>query len=161
MRHTHPHNSPIYICIYIHISCTDFTEASTNCSLEKEKTVHKRESPGPRWFSVLQGILSESLFFPTHINVYLFDMGLSRWYSDKESACNAGDVGSIPGSWRSPGVGNTAHSSILAWKISWIQEPGYSPWGLKVSDMTKWLERTYTHTHTHTHRACIWHGLNY
>ena len=22
-----------------------------------------------------------------------------------------------------------AHSSILAWKIPWIEEPGYSPWG--------------------------------
>ena len=22
-----------------------------------------------------------------------------------------------------------AHSSILAWKIPWTEEPGYSPWG--------------------------------
>ena len=29
---------------------------------------------------------------------------------------------------------------------------GYSPWGLKVSDMTEQLStRTHTHTHTHTH----------
>ena len=30
---------------------------------------------------------------------------------------------------------------------------GYSPWGLKESDTTEWLEcaRTHTHTHTHTH----------
>ena len=151
MRHTHPHNSPIYICIYIHISCTDFTEASTNCSLAKEKTVHKTESPGPRWFSVLQGILSDSLFFPIHINVYLFDMGLSRWHSGKESACNA-DVGSIPGSWRSPGVGTQPTPVFLPGKFHGYRSlAGYSPWGLNVSDMTKWLERTYTHTHTHTH----------
>ena len=32
--------------------------------------------------------------------------GLPRWFSGKESACNAGDVGSIPGSGRSPGEGN-------------------------------------------------------
>ena len=38
----------------------------------------------------------------------------------KESACNAGD----PGSGRSPGVGNGNHSSILAWKILWTEEPG-------------------------------------
>ena len=28
------------------------------------------------------------------------------WLSGKESACNTGDVGSIPGSGRSPGKGN-------------------------------------------------------
>ena len=37
------------------------------------------------------------------------DAGLPQWLSGKESACNAGDirdVGSIPGSGRSPGEGN-------------------------------------------------------
>ena len=31
------------------------------------------------------------------------------------------------------------HSSILAWKIPWTEEPGrlYSPWGHKESDMTE------------------------
>ena len=32
--------------------------------------------------------------------------GLPRWHSGKESACQAGDMGSIPGSGRSPGEGN-------------------------------------------------------
>ena len=32
--------------------------------------------------------------------------GLPRWLSCKESTCNAGDPGSIPGSGRSPGKGN-------------------------------------------------------
>ena len=41
-----------------------------------------------------------------------------------ESACNAGDLGSNPGSWRSPGKGNATHSSILAWRIPWTEEPG-------------------------------------
>ena len=31
---------------------------------------------------------------------------LPRWLSGKESACNAGDVGLIPGSGRSPGGGS-------------------------------------------------------
>ena len=38
----------------------------------------------------------------------------------KSPTTNAGearDIGSIPGSGRSPGVGNTTHSSILAWRI--------------------------------------------
>ena len=34
------------------------------------------------------------------------------------------DAGSIPGSGRSPGVGNGNSSSILAWKIPWTEEPG-------------------------------------
>ena len=32
--------------------------------------------------------------------------GLPRWLSGKESGCNAGDLGLIPGSGRSPGEGN-------------------------------------------------------
>ena len=42
----------------------------------------------------------------------------------KESVCNTGDLGLIPGSGRSPGNGTATHSSILAWRIPWTQEPG-------------------------------------
>ena len=28
------------------------------------------------------------------------------------------------------------HFSALAWKIPWMEEPGYSPWGRKESDTT-------------------------
>ena len=42
----------------------------------------------------------------------------------KTSACNAGDLGSIPELGKSPGEGNGNHSSILAWKIPWMEEPG-------------------------------------
>ena len=32
--------------------------------------------------------------------------------------------------------GMATHSSILAWKITWTEEPaGYTPWGLKELDM--------------------------
>jgi len=30
----------------------------------------------------------------------------------------------IPGSGRSPGKGMATHSSILAWRIPWTEEPG-------------------------------------
>ena len=32
--------------------------------------------------------------------------------------------------------GMATHSSVLAWRIPWTEEPGglYSPWGLKESD---------------------------
>jgi len=33
------------------------------------------------------------------------------------NACNAGDLGSVPQSGRSPGEGNTTHSSVLAWRF--------------------------------------------
>ena len=42
----------------------------------------------------------------------------------KTSAYNVGDPGSIPGLGRSPGEGMETHSSILAWKIPWTEEPG-------------------------------------
>ena len=42
----------------------------------------------------------------------------------KESSCNAGDPGSIPGLGTSPGEGNGSHSSILARRIPWTEEPG-------------------------------------
>ena len=130
----------------------------------------------------------------------------------KESACNAGDLSSIPGLGRFPGEGNSyllqysglensmdcivhgvvksqiwlsdfhflsylvaqmvkhlpamqetwvwslgqehplekeiaTHSSILAWKISWTEEPGrLQSWGCRESDMTEWL----THAHLFT-----------
>ena len=35
----------------------------------------------------------------------------------------AKDAGLIPGSRRSPGVGNGTHSSMFAWKILWTKEP--------------------------------------
>ena len=42
----------------------------------------------------------------------------------KASVYNAGDLGSIPGLGRSPGEERETHSSILAWKIPWMEEPG-------------------------------------
>ena len=48
----------------------------------------------------------------------------------KESACNVGDPGSIPG-WEDPlEKGMTTRSSILAWRITWTEEPGESPLSL-------------------------------
>ena len=42
---------------------------------------------------------------------------------DKESAYNARHLSLIPGSRRSPGKGKAIHSSTLAWKIPWTEEP--------------------------------------
>ena len=42
----------------------------------------------------------------------------------KDSSSNTRDAGWIPGSGRSPGGGNGNQSSILAWEIPGIEEPG-------------------------------------
>jgi len=49
---------------------------------------------------------------------------LPWWLSGKEVACNAGDPRSIPGSGKSLEKGMATHSSILAWRIPWTEEPG-------------------------------------
>ena len=49
----------------------------------------------------------------------------------KASACNRGDLSLIPGLGRYLEKEMVTHSSSLAWKIPWMQEPG-SPWGHRV-----------------------------
>ena len=44
--------------------------------------------------------------------------GLPWWLRGKGSFCNAGDMGSIPGSGRYPGEGNGNSLLILAWEIT-------------------------------------------
>ena len=56
-------------------------------------------------------------------------MGFPGGSDGKESACNAGDLGLIPGFdpwvWEDPlEQGRATHSSILAWRIPWTEEPG-------------------------------------
>ena len=41
----------------------------------------------------------------------------------KNPPTNAGDMGSTPGSGKSPGEGNANHSRVLAWKIPWAEKP--------------------------------------
>ena len=66
-------------------------------------------------------------------------MGLPGGLDSKESACNAGDPGSIPGPGRSPLEEEMAtHSSMFARKIPWTEEHG-GPWGHKESDKTECL----------------------
>ena len=64
-----------------------------------------------QWFPLFKFSLSPSQGFP----------GGSE---GKASVCNAGDLGSIPERGRSPGEVNGNHSSIFAWRIPWMEEPG-------------------------------------
>ena len=67
--------------------------------------------------------------------------GLPRWLSGKESACQAGDLGSIPGLERSPGegTGNPLPYSSLKDSMDCM--------GRKELDTTErlWLQFTYSH----------------
>ena len=65
------------------------------------------------------------------MNPFAGSNGDTSSLAGKESACNAGDPSSIPGSARSPGEGKATRSSILAWRISWtIQSMGSQRVGL-------------------------------
>ena len=44
-------------------------------------------------------------------------LGFPCGSAGKESACNAGDLASVPGLGISPGEGKAIHSNILAWKV--------------------------------------------
>ena len=69
----------------------------------------------------------------------------------KESSYKAEDIDvcSIPGPGRSPGEGNATHSSILAWRIPWTEEPSGlqstvsqtvgQDWGLMLSGDEDWI----------------------
>ena len=63
-------------------------------------------------------------------------VGLPRWLGwYKDSACHAGDLGSIPGFGRSPGEENGYP----------LQYSGlYSPWGRQELDTTEWLSLRFT-----------------
>ena len=50
-------------------------------------------------------------------------LGFPGGSDGKKSACNAGDLGLIPGWGRFPEKGMATHSSILAWRITWTEEP--------------------------------------
>ena len=60
----------------------------------------------------------------------------------KNLPANAGDTGYeglILGLGRFSEKEMAAHSSILAWRISWMEEPGYSLWGRMESVTTERL----------------------
>ena len=70
---------------------------------------------------------------------------------DKESACNAGDLGSTPGLGGSPGEGNGNPLQVFFPGKFHGQRSlvSYSPWGCKESNTTEQL------THTHTQMCSI------
>ena len=79
------------------------------------------------------------------VNINLYK-GFPGGSDGKESACSAGDTGSIPGSGRSPGEGNgnPFQYSCLLKSHGQRSLVDYSSWGCKESDMTKRPTLSYT-----------------
>ena len=69
-------------------------------------------------------VLSIGSFCPNGFGVHYLPCSFPSTSGGKESACSAGDPGLIPGLVRSPEKEMATHSSVLAWKISWTEEPG-------------------------------------
>ena len=71
-------------------------------------------------------------------------MGFPGDSDGKESACNAGDLGSIPGLGRSPGGrhGNPLQYSCLENSHGLRSLVGYSPQGRKEAEVTEQLSTT-------------------
>ena len=67
---------------------------------------------------------------PRWENIWLYStvQGLRQWLNRKESACSAGATGEAGSSlgWEDPLEESlAAHSSTLAWRIPWTEEPGW------------------------------------
>jgi len=76
-----------------------------------------------------------------------------QWLSSKESACNAGDAGSVPVLRRSPGKGHGNPHQYSCMEKSYEQRSleDYSPWGHRESNMSKATEHAHTLTYFHEH----------
>ena len=81
------------------------------------------------------------------------DVGFPHSSVGKESAYSAGDPSSIPGLGRSPGEGMTIHSSILAWKIPWMEEPGRLQFTESRRDMTATKPLNHHHLYQLRHQG--------
>ena len=89
--------------------------------------------PAATWF-----VLRRAVGFGTPVDGPLWKVEYEYWgfpggSDGKESACNAEDPGSIPGSGRSPGggCGNPLQQSCLEHPMDRGAWQGYSPWGLQ------------------------------
>ena len=69
-------------------------------------------------------ILQREFFASLQLPLFQLYWGFPGGSDCKESACNSEDLCLIPGWGRSLEEEKAIHSSILAWRISWTEEPG-------------------------------------
>ena len=80
--------------------------------------------------------IGSRILLKEHLDIIKSWRGFPGSSAGKESACNAGDPGWIPGSWRFPGEGigyplRYSWASLVAWKAKnslQIGRPGFNPW---------------------------------
>ena len=85
-------------------------------------------------------------------------LGLAQCLNSKESACNAGDPGSIPGSGRFPWRREQLPNLVFLPRESHGQRSlaAYSLWGHKESDTTEQLTLSLFFSVPHTVNAPKW-----
>ena len=64
------------------------------------------------------------LFCSCRLPIWISKESDPRIWIGKDSVCQAGDTGSIPGPGRSPRKEMATHPSILAWEIPWTEKSG-------------------------------------
>ena len=96
-----------------------------------------------KWLKIYMPKCQQHIFLMGVIIIYLFPYHGGS--DSKESACNVGDLGSVPRSGRFPGEGNSnlLQYSCLENSMDRRAWRGYSPRGLKESDTTETIN-TFT-----------------
>ena len=94
-----------------------------NFSLIFSMNVYCLENPidTGAWQATVHGVTRVGHDLMTKPQYMLLNIGGS---DGKESACSAGDLGSIPGLENPLEKEMATHSSVLAWRITWTEEPG-------------------------------------
>ena len=105
---------------------------------EKFKEFYRK----PRDVHYLNSAINILLYLLNHISVHIGASQVAPVV--KNPPANAGDVSSVPGSGRSPGVGNGNLLQYFAWKILWREESG----GLQSAGSQR-VRHDWEHVHIH------------
>ena len=91
---------------------------------------------GEAWWATVHGVTKSQTRLSNRTEL---NNSLAAQMVKNPSACNEGDLGSVPGLGRSPGGehGNPLQYSCLENPHGWRSLVGYSPWAHKESDLTK------------------------
>ena len=128
------------------------------CQIQSNLSIDKywhTLTDGLKWWNLFETDVSNILPEDTVLSWQLFEvwlkmklgkmgMGLPWWLSGKESACNAGDLSSVPGLRRSPWEWN-GYPLTVFWPGESLRQRAlvaYSPYGCRESDITERLTLT-------------------
>ena len=128
----------IYVCVFIYINAFLIAQLVKNPPAIQETLVN----------SWVRMICCRRDRLPTPVF-----LGFPCGSAGKESTCDAGDLGSIPGLGKFPGEGKGYPLQDSGLENSM----GYSPWGHKELDMTEWLSISlHFHIYSLNMHTCVW-----